>query len=38
LGTPGEPLQGDGDIIGRLNAGIDILPAALRLVFPPPAG
>jgi diacylglycerol kinase family enzyme len=37
-GTPGEPLQGDGDIIGALDASIEILPAALRLVFPPGIG
>jgi diacylglycerol kinase (ATP) len=36
-GTPGEPLQGDGDIIGRLDATIEVLPGALRLVFPPNA-
>jgi diacylglycerol kinase (ATP) len=34
-GTPGEPLQGDGDIIGTLDASIEILPAALRLIHPP---
>ncbi|MGH6944856.1 MAG: diacylglycerol/lipid kinase family protein, partial [Geminicoccaceae bacterium] len=34
-GTPGEPLQGDGDIIGALDATIEVLPGALRLVFPP---
>jgi diacylglycerol kinase family enzyme len=34
-GRAGEPLQGDGDIIGRLNATIEVLPDALDLVYPP---
>lgn len=34
-GRPGEPLQGDGDIIGRLDATIRMLPDALNLIFPP---
>ena len=34
-GVVGEPLQGDGDIIGRLNVVIDVIPEALRLIFPP---
>jgi YegS/Rv2252/BmrU family lipid kinase len=34
-GRPGEPLQGDGDVIGRLPAAIEVLPAALELVHPP---
>jgi YegS/Rv2252/BmrU family lipid kinase len=34
-GRPGEPLQGDGDIIGRLDATIEVLPKALDLVYPP---
>jgi YegS/Rv2252/BmrU family lipid kinase len=34
-GRSGEPLQGDGDVIGRLDATIEVLPAALELVFPP---
>jgi YegS/Rv2252/BmrU family lipid kinase len=36
-GRPGEPLQGDGDVIGQLDTVIEVLPEALRLVFPPPA-
>jgi diacylglycerol kinase (ATP) len=34
-GRVGEPLQGDGDVIGRLNATIEVLPNALDLVYPP---
>jgi len=34
-GRPGEPLQGDGDVIGQLNAAIEVLPGALDLVYPP---
>jgi diacylglycerol kinase (ATP) len=34
-GRPGEPLQGDGDVIGQLNAAIEVLPRALDLVYPP---
>jgi diacylglycerol kinase (ATP) len=34
-GRPGEPIQMDGDGIGRLNAAIEVLPKALDLVFPP---
>jgi diacylglycerol kinase (ATP) len=33
-GRPGEPLQGDGDSIGRLDATIEVLPNALDLIFP----
>ena len=36
-GRPGEPIQVDGDGIGRLNAAIEVLPKALDLVFPPPS-
>jgi diacylglycerol kinase family enzyme len=28
-------LQGDGDVIGQLNAAIEVLPGALDLVYPP---
>jgi diacylglycerol kinase (ATP) len=34
-GRPGEPIQVDGDGIGRLNVAIEVLPRALDLVFPP---
>jgi diacylglycerol kinase (ATP) len=34
-GRPGEPMQVDGDGIGRLNAAIEVLPKALDLIFPP---
>jgi hypothetical protein len=34
-GRPGEPLQGDGDIIGELDAAIEALPRALDLIYPP---
>jgi len=37
-GRPGEPLQGDGDVIGQLPAAIEVLPAALALVYPPRPG
>jgi diacylglycerol kinase (ATP) len=37
-GRPGEPLQGDGDVIGQLPAAIEVLPAALELVHPPRPG
>jgi diacylglycerol kinase (ATP) len=37
-GRVGEPLQGDGDVIGRLNATIEVLPNALDLVYPPRPG
>jgi diacylglycerol kinase family enzyme len=33
-GRPGEPLQGDGDIIGQLNGKFEVLPGALKLAFP----
>jgi YegS/Rv2252/BmrU family lipid kinase len=33
-GRPGEPLQGDGDVIGQLPATIEVLPGALALVHP----
>lgn len=35
-GPPGEPVQGDGDIVARLDVAIEVLPNALRLVFPSP--
>ena len=35
-GAPGEPVQGDGDILTRLNVRIDVVPDALRLLHPPP--
>ncbi len=35
-GRPGEPMQVDGDGVGRLNATIEVLPKALDLIFPPP--
>lgn len=34
LGAPGEPVQGDGDVIGRLDARIEVIPAALQLIMP----
>jgi diacylglycerol kinase (ATP) len=34
-GVPGEPVQGDGDIIATLPARIEVLPDALRLIYPP---
>jgi diacylglycerol kinase (ATP) len=34
-GRPGEPIQVDGDGVGRLNVAIEVLPNALDLVFPP---
>jgi diacylglycerol kinase (ATP) len=34
---PGEPMQVDGDGIGRLPATIEVLPKALDLIFPPGA-
>jgi len=34
-GPQGAPVQGDGDIIARLDVVIDVLPDALQLVFPP---
>jgi diacylglycerol kinase (ATP) len=37
-GTPGEPVQADGDIIATLPARIEVLPQALELVFPPARG
>ena len=37
-GRPGEPLQGDGDVIGHLPAAIEVLPNALELVHPPRQG
>jgi diacylglycerol kinase (ATP) len=33
-GRPGEPLQGDGDIIGQLNGKFEVLPGALKLAYP----
>ncbi|HSA80796.1 MAG TPA: diacylglycerol kinase family protein [Geminicoccaceae bacterium] len=37
-GTPGEPVQADGDVIATLPARIEVLPQALELVFPPAPG
>jgi YegS/Rv2252/BmrU family lipid kinase len=37
-GTPGEPVQADGDIIATLPARIEVLPEALELIFPPARG
>ncbi len=34
-GPPGEPVQADGDVIARLPVRIELLPAALELIFPP---
>ena len=34
-GVAGEPVQGDGDIIATLPACIEVLPEALRLIYPP---
>lgn len=34
-GRPGEPLQGDGDVIGELDVAIEVLPNALDLIYPP---
>jgi YegS/Rv2252/BmrU family lipid kinase len=34
-GRPGEPMQGDGDIIGELDVAIEVLPNALDLIYPP---
>ena len=34
-GPAGEPVQADGDIIARLPVRIEVLPAALELIFPP---
>jgi YegS/Rv2252/BmrU family lipid kinase len=34
-GRPGEPLQGDGDVIGQLDVAIEVLPKALDLIYPP---
>ena len=34
-GPAGEPVQADGDVIARLPARIEALPAALQLIFPP---
>jgi YegS/Rv2252/BmrU family lipid kinase len=34
-GRPGEPLQGDGDVIGQLDVAIEVLPNALELIYPP---
>jgi YegS/Rv2252/BmrU family lipid kinase len=35
-GRPGEPLQGDADVIGELDVAIEVLPHALDLIYPPP--
>jgi hypothetical protein len=32
-----EPVQGDGDIIGHLDATIELVPGGLQLVYPPGA-
>jgi diacylglycerol kinase (ATP) len=37
-GPPGDPLQGDGDIIARLPARIEIAPQPLRLIVPVESG
>jgi hypothetical protein len=37
-GRLGEPLQGDGDIIGTLDVAIEVLPRALDLIYPPLPG
>lgn len=37
-GPPGDPVQGDGDVIAQLDVVIEILPNALELVFPAGAG
>ena len=34
-GRPGEPVQGDGDLMTEIDVAIEVLPDALRLVFPP---
>ena len=34
-GPVGEPVQADGDVIARLPVRIELLPAAIELVFPP---
>jgi YegS/Rv2252/BmrU family lipid kinase len=34
-GRAGEPLQGDGDVIGQLDVAIEALPRALDLIYPP---
>lgn len=34
-GPPGDPVQADGDIVGRLPAEVAVVPHALRLVMPP---
>jgi diacylglycerol kinase (ATP) len=34
-GPTGEPVQADGDVIARLPVRIELLPAAVELVFPP---
>lgn len=36
-GPAGEPVQGDGDIIAGLDVAVEVLPAALELLFPPVA-
>jgi len=36
-GGTNEPVQGDGDIIGHLDATIEVVPEALHLVYPPDA-
>jgi diacylglycerol kinase (ATP) len=37
-GPPGAPVQGDGDVIARLDVVIDVLPGAMTLMFPPKSG
>jgi diacylglycerol kinase (ATP) len=34
-GPQGEPVQGDGDVIARLPVRIELLPAGIKLIFPP---
>ena len=36
-GPAGDPVQADGDIIGHLDVTIEVVPGAIRLVFPPDA-
>jgi diacylglycerol kinase (ATP) len=37
-GPADDPVQADGDIIGHLDATIEVVPGAIHLVFPPDAG
>ncbi len=36
-GPADDPVQADGDIIGHLDVSIEVLPSAIRLVYPPDA-